>query len=111
MTTFLERFPHMYVILCSYVYIYIYTPKIPVIYVYHVKIIHSFGQTLARWVTLLNLSGEAPLCEYTTVIALGPDTALTLGSWGGGPGMGMGWRPEAGKFISALMGAMVALLA
>ena len=92
-------------------YIYIYTPKIPVIYVYHVKIIHSFGQTLARWVTLLNLSGEAPLCEYTTVIALGPDTALTLGRQGRARHGRWARRPEAGKFISALMGAMVALLA
>ena len=53
------------------------------IYIY-IKILSQLGpdDSLSRWVTLLNLSGEAPLCEYTTV----------------------------GKFISALMGTVVALV-
>ena len=57
----------------------------------------SFTALVARWVTLLNLSGEAPLCEYTTVIALGPRHGVdpgALGRWarhGHGPAT-RGWK-------------------
>eukprot|EP00913_Durusdinium_trenchii_P025331 g23781.t1 len=55
---------------------------------------HYSSVSTSMWVTLLNLSGEAPLCEYTTALALLSLQLKRKNSMG----------TEAGKFISALMG-------